>query len=91
MSSSKVVMTRLAGGSMQRYGVRPSVCLFHHSAAAAACGGFAAEGPAGRIYRSTAAPPGAAAARRSAAKASGVTLSADVDLYSKVVVRKVSE
>jgi len=28
-------------GSMKRYGVRPSVCLFH-SPAAEACGGFAA-------------------------------------------------
>jgi len=39
---------------MKRYGVRPSVRL-SHSPAAAACGGFAAVGPAGRIYRSIAA------------------------------------
>ena len=33
----------------------PSVCLVHRSTAAAACGGFAAERPADRTYRSTAA------------------------------------
>jgi len=32
-----------------------SVCLSHHSTAAAACGGFAAERRAGRRYRLTAA------------------------------------
>ena len=41
---------------MERYGVRLSVCLSvrlsHLSTAAAACGGFAAVGPAGRRYRS---------------------------------------
>jgi len=61
--------------------------LSHHSIAAAACGGFAAESRAGRIYRSTAAAarrPAAAAlqhvaaARRSAANAGNVTLTADV-------------
>ena len=42
---------------MKRYGVRPSVhpsvCL-SHLPTAAACGGFAAVGPAERRYRSTA-------------------------------------
>jgi len=41
---------------MQRYGVRPSVCL-SRSPAAAACGGFAAVHPAARRYRSIAARP----------------------------------
>jgi len=41
---------------MQRYGVRPSVCL-SRSPAAAACGGFAAVRPAARRYRSIAARP----------------------------------
>ena len=61
----------------------PSVCVFILSTAAAACGGFAAVGPAGRRYRSTAA---AAAARRSAANASSVSLSADVGCSSSVHV-----
>jgi len=34
--------------------VRLSVCLSHRSTAAAACGGFAAERPAGSRYRSIA-------------------------------------
>jgi len=33
-----------------RPSVRPFVCLSHRSTAAAACGGFAAERPAARIY-----------------------------------------
>jgi len=43
-----------AAGFMQR-SVRPSVCLSHRSTAATAAGGFAAERPVGRTYRSTAA------------------------------------
>ena len=71
--------------SMKRLSVRR--LLSHHSIAATACGGFAAESRAGRIYRSTAAAarrPAAAAlqhvaaARRSAANAGNVTLTADV-------------
>ena len=44
--------------------VRPSVCLSHHSTAAAVCGGFAAEHRAGRRYRSTTAGAGAQQQRR---------------------------
>ena len=61
-----------------------SFCLsFQLSTAVAACGEFAAVGPAGRRYRSTAArlvpgSNGAAAARRSAANASSVALTAAV-------------
>ena len=40
---------------MKRSNVRPSVRLSHRFTAAAACGGFSAERPAGRRYRSTAA------------------------------------
>jgi len=43
-------MVRIAY-NMQRSGVRPFVCLSHHSAAA--CGGFAAERRVGRRYRLT--------------------------------------
>ena len=61
--------------------VRPSVRL-SHSPAAAACGGFAAVGPADRRYRSTAARPApqqhSAAARRAAANAGSATFRADV-------------
>ena len=39
----------------------PTACLFHRAAAAAACGGFAAERRAGGRYRSTEAAPGAEA------------------------------
>jgi len=42
------------GGSMKRYGVRPSVCLIR-PLQYIACGGFAAVGPVGRTYRSIAA------------------------------------
>ena len=60
---------------MYRSGVRPSVCLSHLSTAATAAGGFAAERPAGRRYRSTAAlNSNGAAARRSAATAGSVML-----------------
>jgi len=54
---------------------RPSIRLSHRSTAANAAGGFAAERPAGRRYRSTA----CALQRRrcSAAKAGSVTLRAD--------------
>ena len=67
-------------GSMYRSGVRPSVRLFAcRSTAAAAAGGFAAERPAGRRYRSIAAGAGAAYQlhARSAANAGSVTLKAD--------------
>jgi len=40
---------------------RPSICLSHRSTAAAVAGGFAAERPADRRYRSTAAGAGGAA------------------------------
>ena len=44
---------------MKRASVRPSVCLFHHSTADAACGGFAADAVrAGDIDRQRR-PPGA--------------------------------
>ena len=60
----------------------PSDRLSAHSPAAAACGGFAAVGPAGRRYRSIAARPAPqqhrAAARRAAANAGSATFSADV-------------
>ena len=66
---------------MKRYGVRPSVCL-SHSPAAAACGGFAAVGPAGRRYRSITARPArnqhGAAARHAAANTGSATFSAYV-------------
>ena len=47
---------------------RVSVCLVHRSTAAAACGGFAAERPADRTYRSTAA---AASAQQHSAQQHG--------------------
>jgi len=50
---------------------RPSVCLSHRSTAAAACGGFAAERPAGRRYR----PIASAGAQRH--NADSVTLTAE--------------
>ena len=43
-------------GSVKQLSVRPFVCLSHRSTAAAACGGFVAERPACRRYRSTAVP-----------------------------------
>ena len=63
---------------MKRYGVRPSVCLFH-SPAAAACGGFAAVRPAGRRYRSIAVRPAPQQHGAAAANAGSATLSADVE------------
>ena len=36
---------------MKRSSVRPSVCLSHHSTAAAACGGFTAERCVGTRYQ----------------------------------------
>ena len=63
--------------------VRPSVCLSHLStAAAAACGGFAAERPAGSRYRWT-----AGVGRRSAANAGSVAFTAAVDRLVRVVRR----
>jgi len=50
-----------------------SVGLSHRSTSAAACGGFAAECPAGKRYRSI------AAARRSAAYAGSVVLTAEAE------------
>jgi len=44
-----------------RPSVRSSVCLSHHSTAAAACGGFDAKRRVGKTYRSTAAGAGAQA------------------------------
>jgi len=44
--------------------VRPPVCLFRRSTAAAACGGFAAERPARRTHRPTAAGADAQQQRR---------------------------
>jgi len=38
---------------MKRPGVRPSVCLSHHSTAVATCGGFAAKRRADMRYRLT--------------------------------------
>jgi len=61
---------------MKRPSVRPSVCLSRQLTAAAACGGFAAERPAGRRYRSTAGVS-AAATRRSAVNAGSVVLTAE--------------
>ena len=62
---------------MKRYGVSLS-----NSPAAAACGGFAAVGPAGRKYRSLAARSAlqqhGAATPRAAANAGSATFSADV-------------
>ena len=55
-----------------------SVCLSHRSTAAATAGGFAAERPASRKYRPTAAGREAARCRRLAANAGSVTLR---DLY----------
>jgi len=79
--------------------VCPSVCPFHLSTAATACGGFAAVGPAGRRYRSIPARPapssnGAAAAhriatRRSAANASSVTFTAAVEAVHRLVLSAV--
>ena len=50
--------------------VRPSVCLSHPSVAAAACGRFAAECPAGRRYRSIAGAGAQQQRRRSTALSS---------------------
>ena len=71
-----------------RVSIRLSVCLSQLSAAAAACGGFAAVGPSGRRYRSIVAWPapssnGAAAARRSAVKVSNVTFTAGVGGWTR--------
>ena len=69
-----------------RRSVRPSVCLFHRSTAAAACGVFAAERPAGRMHQSIIAGAGSACQlsidiscrrRRSAANAGSVMLRAE--------------
>ena len=59
--------------------VRPFVCMFHRSTAAAEGSEFAAERPAGRTRRSTAPAPSSngAAARRSAANAGSVMLTAE--------------
>ena len=65
--------------TVERPSVRQSVCLSRHStvsAAAAACGEFAAERRAGTGRHRR--PQHGAAARRSAANASSVTLTADV-------------
>ena len=56
-----VCCKRLCNG---RVSVRPPVSLSRRSTAAAECGGFAAERPAGRTYRSTAAGTGAQQQRR---------------------------
>ena len=83
-----IVNVRIVCGakSMKRHGARPSVCL-SNSPTAAACGGFAAVGPANRRHRSVAARPASqqhgAAARRAAANAGSATLS--------VYVRRVAE
>jgi len=68
---------------VQPSGVRPSVCLSRRSTAASACGGFAAERPAGRRYRLIFDGGGrrnnrynSAAARRSAANAGSAVLTA---------------
>jgi len=60
---------------------RASVCLFHHSTAAAACGGFAAERRAGRRYQfhrggrqAATAPQQRAGALRTAANAGSAML-----------------
>ena len=55
----------------------PSVCL-SHSPAAAACGRFAAVGPAGRRYQSIAARPVPRKHGAAAANAGSVTFTADV-------------
>ena len=44
----------MRAGCVKETELRPSVCLFH-PAAVRRCGGFAAVGPVGRRYRSTAA------------------------------------
>ena len=62
------------------YARRPSVCL-SHSPAAAACGGFAAVGPAGRRYRSIAArlapQQRGTSVQRTAGNVGSATLTAD--------------
>jgi len=52
-----------------------------HSVAARGCGRFAAVGPAGRKYRSTATAAGRPAARRTATNAGSVISSADVGFF----------
>jgi len=64
-----MALVTLLKGSTKRYGVR----LSQLSTTAAACGGFAAEGPASRRYQST------AAYRCPAAKLSSVTLTAAIE------------
>jgi len=44
---------------MKRASVRPSVCLFHHSTADAACGGFAADAVRAEDIDRQRRPPGA--------------------------------
>jgi len=61
----------------------PSVCLFQ-SSAAAACGGFAAVGPAGRRYRWIAPQQNGAAARHAAANAGSGTFTADVGGWTQI-------
>jgi len=62
-------------GSMKRSSVRPSVCLSHHSTAAAVCGGFAAERRAGRRHRPTATTTRAPGSSGAAARVRSTALS----------------
>jgi len=67
---------------VERLSVCLSVCLSHRSTAGAACGGFAAERPAGRTYRLIAGAAvissNVAVARRTAANAGSVVLTAEL-------------
>jgi len=56
-----------------------SVCLSQLWTAAAACGGFAAVGPAGKSYRSIAARPARGSNGATAANASSVAFTAAVE------------
>ena len=53
-TASHSMPSRVDETTSVRLSARLSVCLFHRSTAAAACGGFAAGRPAGRKYRSIA-------------------------------------
>ena len=72
---------------MKRPSVRPTVCLSHRSAAGAACGGFAAERPAGRRSMDSRRRRSAATAtRRTAANAGSVALTAELTRLNRRVI-----
>jgi len=68
-------------------GCPSGVCLSHHSTAAAACGGFAAESRAGRRYRPTAMAPQNGVGFWSAANADSAVLTAELTRLNTDLLR----